>query len=55
MRSNEQKIVDFGTYCPKCKYFSKPDDEDPCLECLDTFTNTWSHKPVNFKEKEKKK
>ena len=46
MYGDEQKIVDFEKYCPS---------EDPCWGCLDTPTNTWSHKPVNFKEKEYKK
>lgn len=52
---NEQKIVEFGEYCPKCEHYSKSESEDPCWECLDTPTNTWSHKPINFKEKENKK
>lgn len=52
---NEQKIVEFGEYYPKCEYYSKSENEDPCWECLDTLTNTWSHKPINFKEKEVKK
>lgn len=48
---NDQKIVEFDKYCSKCEYFHKPGWEDPCDRCLSTPTNTWSHKPVHFKEK----
>lgn len=50
---NDQKIVHFGEYCPKCEHYPKSESEDPCWECLDTPMNSWSHKPVYFKEKEK--
>lgn len=53
MTGNDQKIVHFGEYCPKCEHYPKSESEDPCWECLDTPTNSWSHKPVYFKEKEK--
>lgn len=55
MYGDEQKIVDFEKYCCKCEHWPKPEIEDPCWECLNTPTNTWSHKPVKFKEKEYKK
>lgn len=48
------KIVDF-TYCKKCEYYNEKDYKDPCHSCLSHQTNTYSHKPVNFKEKESKK
>lgn len=54
MNLNEQKIVEFGKYCPRCKYYLKPENEDPCCECLDTPTNAWTHKPINFKKREVK-
>lgn len=54
MYGDDQKIVDFEKYCPKCEHYPKSESEDPCWGCLDTPTNTWSHKPVNFKEKEGK-
>ena len=54
MYGDDQKIVDFDKYCPKCEQDPKSESEDPCWGCLDTPTNTWSHKPVNFKEKETK-
>lgn len=50
MQGNEQKIVIFDKYCPKCKYYNKSESEDPCWECLDDPVNAWSHKPVRFEE-----
>ena len=54
MYGNKQKIVDFYKYCPKCEHYLKSESEDPCCGCLDIPINTWSNKPVNFKEKERK-
>lgn len=53
MIGDEMKIVYFGEYCPKCKYYLRSERDEPCNECLSNPTNTWSHKPVKFKEKEK--
>lgn len=44
------KEVHFCFYCPKCEYFEKQEDEDPCFECLANPVNIDSHKPVKFKE-----
>lgn len=52
--TNDQKIVEFEKYCCKCEHYKKPEDADPCYECLDYPTNTNSHKPVFFQEKEKR-
>lgn len=52
---DDQKIVDFENHCHRCKHYLKEESEDPCRECLNTPTNTWSHKPIYFKEKEKKR
>lgn len=52
---NDQKIVDYEKYCPKCQHWSKSESEDPCWGCLDTPTNTFSQKPVNFEERKNKK
>ena len=49
------KIVDFETYCPKCKHQDLAESEDPCHDCLNNPTNIYSHKPVHFEEKPKKK
>lgn len=40
--------VYFDQYCEKCKYWNKKDVEDPCNECLDTWVNLYSHKPIHF-------
>lgn len=45
-----EKIVDF-TWCNKCIHKDKPENEDPCWDCLNTSTNQDSHRPVNFKER----
>jgi len=51
-----QKIVWFDTYCKQCKYKNYDESQNPCYECLQTPARTdGSHKPVLFKEKEKKK
>lgn len=55
MFGDDQKIVGFENYCQKCEHYPKSESEDPCWECLNTPTNTWSHKPIYFKEKEKYK
>ena len=47
------KIVNF-VHCVNCKFYETPDAEEPCHECLNNFTNTNSHMPVNFKEREEK-
>lgn len=46
------KEVYFGTYCETCKHCSKTEAEEPCDECLSNPTNLYSHKPVNYEEKE---
>lgn len=47
------KEVYFDKYCKTCKYENTPESEDPCDECLMYGSNLHSHKPVNWKEKEK--
>ena len=46
------KEVNFEKYCKTCKYFKIEEFEDPCDECLENPVNLYSHKPVNYKEKE---
>ena len=48
---NIEKEVYFYKYCKTCKYSELKGDEEPCNECLENPTNTYSHKPVNYKEK----
>lgn len=47
------KEVYFDQYCKTCKHKEKKDNEEPCDECLDNPINVYSHKPVNYKEKDK--
>ena len=42
----------FYKYCKNCQYRGNKEDEEPCDECLNESSNTYSHKPVYFKEKE---
>lgn len=51
---NPEKIVDFHEYCPECKYYDRSERDDPCFDCLDEPVNVYSHRPVHFKEKDKK-
>lgn len=44
------KIVDFGKYCPKCKYIKNDETEDPCRECIYHVAVQHSRKPVKFVE-----
>lgn len=46
------KLVDFQKWCPSCKDFETPEIDLPCRECLEYPTNTYSTKPVKWKEKE---
>ena len=46
------KEVYFNKYCKDCKHINVDDDEDPCNECLTNSVNLYSHKPVNFEEKQ---
>lgn len=48
-----EKIVDFR-WCTKCKYFELDETKEPCAECLDYASNTYSRRPVNFKAKDDK-
>ena len=47
------KEVYFYQYCKTCKYCDHKETDDPCDECLTETMNEYSHKPVNWKEKEK--
>ena len=50
---NELKIVEFGDYCKKCKYWENSEADDPCYECLENPVNVNSHKPTKYEEEEK--
>lgn len=47
------KEVFFEDYCKTCKYEDLLETEDPCDACLLCPVNLYSHKPVNWKEKDK--
>lgn len=47
------KEVYYLDYCRKCKYSDLSEFKDPCNACLTTPFNYDSHKPINYKEKDK--
>lgn len=49
---NDYKEVYFGEYCKTCKHKDVPEIEEPCNECLEYPVNLYTHRPVNWKEKE---
>ena len=51
----DYKEVYFGEYCKTCKYETLEESKDPCCECLTYPINLYSHKPVNWKEKDGRK
>lgn len=46
------KEVYYSQYCKNCKHEKLEEYEDPCHDCLNEPVNVYSHKPVNFEEKE---
>ena len=52
MMEDIYKEVYFEEYCKNCKYWEKKENEEPCDECLENPVNLYSHKPVNYEEKE---
>ena len=52
--AGDKKEVWFASYCKKCKYWEKNSGEEPCNECLNQPYMVDSHKPLNFKEADKK-
>lgn len=53
MGPNGEKIVDFATYCHRCKHFDKDSTDDPCNECLGIPARQYSNKPEYYEEKTK--
>lgn len=47
------KEVYFNEFCKTCKYSDLKEEYDPCDDCLAAPMNTYSHKPIRYKEKEK--
>lgn len=52
MMETIEKEVYFDKYCSTCKHEKVSEQDDPCYDCLNHFTNTYSHKPINWEEKE---
>ena len=50
MESHEWHIVDFKTYCPKCKHAKKDQAEEPCNTCLEYGGRELSEVPEKFEE-----
>lgn len=47
------KLVEYHKWCKKCKHYEKKEITEPCQECMSHPARRSSHKPINFKEKEK--
>lgn len=47
-----EKIINFDEYCTSCKYWTIPESEEPCYECLDNPINEDSRKPINYESSE---
>lgn len=50
---NDYQEVYFDQYCKTCKHEKCSNYESPCEKCLDNPVNLYSHKPINYEEKEK--
>ena len=47
---DQTKIVNYGSYCNRCKHNALPGTEEPCTDCLSEPVNVNSHKPTKFEE-----
>ena len=54
MNTDLTHIIDFDKYCKDCKYCDYPEEADPCYKCMEEPALRESHRPLYFKEKEKK-
>lgn len=54
MNNDGYKEVYFDRYCETCEFKEQKEDENPCFDCLAETVNLYSHKPVCWKEKNKK-
>lgn len=46
----KDKIVEFHEWCHKCKYYKRPENDEPCETCLTDSTNEYSHKPTQWEQ-----
>ena len=51
MNTENMKIVDFNTYCNKCRHKDVDEAEKPCFDCLAEPARQYSQKPLKFEEK----
>jgi hypothetical protein len=51
INTDNEKIVDFKTYCNKCKYRDYKEGQDPCNDCLDNGGREGTTKPQYFEER----
>lgn len=49
---SDYKEVYFDEYCKTCEHWETQDTDEPCAGCLENPINLYSHKPVNYKEKD---
>lgn len=47
----ELREVDFEAYCKTCKYEKRPEEQNPCCDCLEEPLNLFSQKPVKWEGK----
>lgn len=49
------KFVNFDEYCETCKYRDILEEVEPCFECLTEPVNEYSHKPVKWECRQKRR
>lgn len=55
MNNNDYMEVYFNQYCKTCKHEKLTEMDEPCCFCLCESVNFGTHKPVNWKPKDKTK
>lgn len=50
---NNNKEVDFETFCETCEHNKTLEAESPCYECLEEPVRRGTHRPAMWKEKKK--
>lgn len=53
MKDNMKEVY-FDQYCASCQHVDEDEASDQCNECLNEPGRLYSHKPLNYKEKNKK-
>lgn len=55
MDERNLKEVLYYPYCTSCEHYKSSEHVYPCNDCLEHPANENTHKPINFKLKEKNK